>query len=263
MKKKVHVNGPVVPLYGGPEVGVLVDEILYGQWAEVLEESGEFLKIRTEYGYEGYGRASDFIATNGERSMAQMRLVQSTFADILSGPDYEHSHLITLPMGSRIALLEEGLWCRVQLLDGREGYTRRENLTPLPQLSENWREEVMSVARKFLGTQYRWGGKSALGIDCSGLVFLSYAMAGIYIYRDAVIKEGHPIVPVPEEEMLPGDLLYYPGHVTMYLGDGKMIHSSATNNGVAINSTIPGAPDFLEKYRDNLLAVGRLKLPGQ
>ncbi|MFR6589933.1 MAG: C40 family peptidase [Gallintestinimicrobium sp.] len=56
---------------------------------------------------------------------------------------------------------------------------------------EAFRESIMQTAYSCLGTQYRWGGKTACGIDCSGLAFMSYFRNGILIWRDAAIKEGY------------------------------------------------------------------------
>lgn len=60
-----------------------------------------------------------------------------------------------------------------------------------------------------------------MGIDCSGLVSMAYLLCGISIYRDARIVEGFPIREIDRGDMKPGDLLFFPGHVAMYLGDGR------------------------------------------
>ena len=75
---------------------------------------------------------------------------------------------------------------------------------------------------RFLGTQYRWGGRSVSGLDCSGLASLTYMLAGVNIFRDAKPAPGYPIRPLSMGERLrTGDLLYFPGHVAMYIGDGR------------------------------------------
>lgn len=70
---------------------------------------------------------------------------------------------------------------------------------------------VTATARSYLGVHYRWGGKTPMGIDCSGLTSMSYLLSGVVIYRDAEIREGFPVHPIPRSSMRPGDLLYFPG----------------------------------------------------
>lgn len=74
---------------------------------------------------------------------------------------------------------------------------------------EAFRESIVQTAYSYHGTQYRWGGKTACGIDCSGLAFMSYFRNGILIWRDAAIKEGYPVHEIPIEQAKPGDLLFF------------------------------------------------------
>ena len=136
-------------------------------------------------------------------------------------------------------------------MDGRQGYTREKFLAPLHETAftekeEAFRERLVELARGYLGTQYRWGGKSPLGIDCSGLTSMCYMLCGVYIYRNASIKEGFPVKEIPFEEKKPGDLLYFPGHIAMYIGNDKYIHSTGRNgsDGVVINSLNPAHEDY-------------------
>ena len=103
---------------------------------------------------------------------------------------------------------------------------------------EAFRAAVCEQAKKYMGTEYRWGGKSGRGIDCSGLVSSAYMQCGVLIYRDAKIIEGWPMHEVAFENKKPGDALFFPGHVALYLGEGRYIHSTgaAVSGGVVINS---------------------------
>ena len=60
------------------------------------------------------------------------------------------------------------------------------------------------------------------------------------------------------EEAKEGDLLFFPGHVAMYIGDGKFIHSSASINGVHINSLNPEDDDYRKDLKDELYAIGTI-----
>ena len=89
---------------------------------------------------------------------------------------------------------------------------------------------------------------------------MAYWLNGVTIWRDASIKEGFPLHEIPREAMQPGDPLFFPGHVAMYLGDGKYIHSTAKNgsDGVVINSLNPADPDYREDLDKGMTAVGSL-----
>jgi cell wall-associated NlpC family hydrolase len=100
------------------------------------------------------------------------------------------------------------------------------------------RAGLLSTAKSFLGLQYLWGGLSGFGLDCSGLTWLDYRVHGIRIPRDALPQSEHGRRVTTRA---PGDLLFYASngrvhHVSMYLGDGKMIHAPRTGQPVQITA---------------------------
>ena len=155
-------------------------------------------------------------------------------------------------------------WQCVTLPDGNQGYVRSSWLdtyydSPVDLPEDQLRQRLCHTAKLYARTHYRWGGKTPLGIDCSGLVSMSYLLNGIVIYRDAKVVEGFPIRFIDKKDMKPGDLLFFPGHVAMYLGDGQYIHSTgkAGDDGVVINSLDPDAPDYRPDLPEKLTGVGR------
>ena len=120
------------------------------------------------------------------------------------------------------------------------------------------RNQVVKTAKSYLGTQYRWGGKSPLGIDCSGLTSISYLINGIITYRDAKIVEGFAVHEIKFEEKKPADLLYFKGHIAMMIDGKRYIHSTGRtgSDGVVINSLDPKDSDYREDLAKGILAVG-------
>jgi cell wall-associated NlpC family hydrolase len=99
------------------------------------------------------------------------------------------------------------------------------------------RAGLVSTAKSFLGVEYLWGGLSGFGLDCSGLTWLDYRAHGIRIPRDALPQSQHGQV----TSRRAGDLLFYASnglvhHVSMYLGNGEMIHAPHTGSVVRIEA---------------------------
>ncbi len=277
----------------GKVFSAISDEGLHGMLLAVTGEAEQgYYPVRTFYGYAGYIRAEDVCVLEEVAAKAweaaDLWVVGAVCVDVVSVPKVQGVRLITLFRGSLVKVLEfngsqtnaqeseaEG-WALVELADGRTGYMRNEYLWgkkfsqagvwtgELPQrVIENeaqFRQDVMDTAKKYLGTQYRWGGRSTAGIDCSGLTSASYMLNGILTYRDAKMVEGYPVHEIPKEEMKPGDLLYFPGHIGMYLGDGMYIHSTGKVNasGVVYNSFVPGHELFRQDLLEKLYAVGSI-----
>jgi cell wall-associated NlpC family hydrolase len=122
------------------------------------------------------------------------------------------------------------------------------------------RESLVRTAKMYLGTPYRWGGKSPEGIDCSGLCSLVYWIYGIVIFRDSSIRPEYAARKIPMSQMAPGDLLYFPGHMAMYIGNQQYIHSSNTCGGVVISSMDPQCKNYFPLLEGKLIAVGSVFL---
>lgn len=274
------------------------DEIFSG-WAvrAVSEEENGWVKIETHYGYTGYVRNSEIRWISKEA--LQERQDKSRFlrmgvgeADLLSIPKVQGLPRELILKNAIVELLKEEKteaeasedgWSLVRTAAGKEGYVHTKYLLERkeddgylleeapaknyfkekyanPAEKEVFRQGVTKSAKAFLGTQYRWGGKSSQGIDCSGLAFTSYMENGVLIYRDVNILEEYAVREISKEELKPADLIFFPGHVAIYLGEGKFIHSTAYAKTpcVTINSLRPEDEDYREDLANQITACGTI-----
>jgi prepilin-type processing-associated H-X9-DG protein len=247
---------PITPLFAEPSPGgELADEALYGMAAEVLGEERGMLKVRMRYRYEGYvdPRLVSLRIDAGRWESSASHVVISPTMDVMSSASYRSEIVVTIPRGAVISAPgrtpDESGWIPVDLADGRSGYVKEMSVRPIRIWNEDedeLRSRVASDALLYMGAQYRWGGKSHLGIDCSGLASMSYMLNGLYIYRDARIAEGFPVREIDASSGGRGDLLFWDGHVAVYLGDGLYVHSTGRSSGVVINSLYSDHPSYRE-----------------
>lgn len=132
---------------------------------------------------------------------------------------------------------------------------------------------LLSEAKTWIGTPYKYGGEDKSGVDCSGLVVKVYKSAlDIKLPRNSG-EQARYCSPLDKNQLMPGDLLFFAtsgsstsvSHVGIYVGDGKMIHSSASN-GVVVSDissdyyvrTFAGAGS-VDKYREMVSNVTRKK----
>lgn len=255
------VNTTIGPLK--QEVGFCeeaADETLFGRLVKLLKKlKGGWYYVETDYGYRGYIHERHLLIDNDVAAKWDTEANHNIIwgiADVMKEPRYQSYSIQLLTRGALVKLTgdAEGSWVQVELPNGDKGWIRREfvktRIRPGEYKDEGLRKNIIDTALSYLGTQYRWGGKTPLGIDCSGLTSISYLINGIIIYRDSQIKEEFGMKRISKEEMKPADLLYWSGHVALYIGDHRYIHSTAASGGVVINSLNPEDDDYREDLKD-------------
>ncbi len=102
---------------------------------------------------------------------------------------------------------------------------------PAPAASSS---SIADIARTYIGIPYQWGGKSRSAVDCSGLVYLVLKEAGLTdTYRTSGTLRDW-VTPVSSSEAAPGDLVFGPGHVGIYIGNGQMIDAPRAGKNVGV-----------------------------
>ncbi|MGZ4303069.1 MAG: C40 family peptidase [Gaiellaceae bacterium] len=228
-------------------VGRIQTQALYGEGVEVLGHRGSWTHVtvsdqptpRNSRGYPGWIPTAQLTAGRRFGALLQGRtavVVRPTA--VLRGV----GGLLELSYGTRLPLLGTvGSDLLVLTPDGRTGRLPRNAVSTL-ELAGKKRQasgrKIVSAARMFLRVRYLWGGTSAFGFDCSGLIELIFRAAGFVIPRDADAQAlgGHRVA---RSRILPGDLLFYGRrhvhHVTLYVGSGTMIEAPNSASSVHLS----------------------------
>lgn len=135
--------------------------------------------------------------------------------------------MIALPMGAQIAVARQDANFAI------DAYGWHFPLSHVAPLSAK-QPDFVAVAEILLNAPYLWGGKTALGIDCSGLVQIALQAAGLPCPRDSDMQEATLGQPAALSDLRRGDLVFWKGHVAIARDAGTLIHANAHHMAVAI-----------------------------
>lgn len=277
--------------------GEMCDELPYGTRLRKLPEPPQtetgvcWVRCETSYGYCGYLPEKVLAPATQSDSDSHEALypftVTAAFCDVLLDSVYKYRPILTLPRASvvlaRRPSLSNDRFFPI-LHKNRRFFVPTAALRPLPYeqkrrnavcgissasegssgsglaLSESTitalRKQICEDALSYLGTPYRWGGRTPSGIDCSGLCFTVYAINGLPLWRDA-FADTRFVHETEKSRLLPGDLIYFKGHMALYIGDGEYIHASASTGYVTVNSLNPDSVLWRSDLARNLVCYAK------
>lgn len=248
--QKKRVGVPVCPLRGKPdEAASLATELLFGETFSVYEEKDGWSWGQASLDdYVGYAPSTALETPGAEPS--HMIAVLRSF--IYPGPDLKAPVTAALSLGSLATIKSrDGDFME---LEG-SGFVFAEHLRPVSQFEPDY----VTTAVRFMGAPYLWGGRSSLGVDCSGLVQLALGFAGINVPRDTDMQAkgiGEEVEP-DLSSLQSGDLVFFPGHVGVMLDGQTLLHANAWDMMVSPHPLRHVVAQIAKKEAEPLTCVRR------
>ena len=226
-----------------------VSELLFGEEIIIYEilNGWAWGQSQTD-GYVGYV-SMDHISCKLQENTHEVTALR---AFVYKQPDIKASIITCLSMASQLSITHSrGLFAYIENL----GWIFEKSIRTLGGVESDF----VSVAQKFTGTPYLWGGRSSFGIDCSGLVQLSLRRVGVLCPRDTDQQASSVGSPVNDEitKLLRGDLIYVNGHVAIMVNPHTILHANAFHMSVELESL----EDFLSRLKQDNIHIAQMRRP--
>jgi cell wall-associated NlpC family hydrolase len=225
-----EVVAPQAPLRHAPRPDApLATEALRGERVVIYESDAEgwsWGQLESDC-YVGW-LPTEALSTPGSPATHRVAALRTL---VFPGPSIKLPPLEALPLGATLVVV------RVQdrlAVTPTGGHVPAAHLAPIGQ-SES---DFVAVAERFVGVPYLWGGKTALGLDCSSLVQVALSASGMACPRDSDMQEAALGIPVDLgsdlADLQRGDLIFWKGHVAIVRERGSLVHANAFHMAVAI-----------------------------
>jgi cell wall-associated NlpC family hydrolase len=228
--RAMAVITPQAPLRREPRPDALLDtEALKGERVTIYDTNAE--------GWAWGQLAADYhvgwlpSAALGPPGPEPTHKVVALRTFVFPGPSIKLPPLEALPFGATldVARMQERM-----AITPSGGYVPTAHLAPIDAKERDF----VGVAERFVGTPYLWGGKTALGLDCSGLVQIALAACGVSCPRDSDMQERALGVPINHQassfKFARGDLVFWAGHVAIARDRDTLVHANAFHMAVVI-----------------------------
>ncbi len=220
---------PVADLRPRPDLSAGIDtQLLMGEPVRIFERRDGWAWVQAETdGYVGYMAEAELVSPARKTTF----LITQPRTFVYPEPDMKRPRGIALSLGSRVSPVAqvETRGTRYLTLAGG-GSVIAAHCAPIGAVAS---DDYVAIAARLLETPYLWGGKSAFGIDCSGLVQLSMTMAGRSVPRDSDMQAAGLGAEIGFDDLRRGDLVFWKGHVAIMEDEETMIHANGHTMSVA------------------------------
>jgi cell wall-associated NlpC family hydrolase len=227
-----EVIAPQAPLRHQPRPDAPLDsEALKGERVTIYDRNGEGFawgQLAAD-GYVGWLPEQALAAPGAAATHKVVALRTFSFP----GPSIKLPPIEALPFGARVAVV--GVADRMAVTQAG-AYIPALHLAPVAATEPNF----VAVAERFVGVPYLWGGKTALGIDCSGLVQIALTACGMACPRDSDMQEavlGTAAADDPSA-LKRGDLIFWNDHVAIIRAPGSLLHANAFHMAVVVEPIV-------------------------
>jgi len=226
----VQCTTPWAALKTKPEAAAItVSEALFGEPLQIIDKQGAWLKVAAILdGYVGWVLAG--ATTRG--SAHPTHKISVPMAHIYRSADLKSEPLLPLPMGSYLQVKAPIVLTNGFLALETGGFIFKGHIASLGKFAD----DPVTIAESFLGAPYLWGGRTSMGMDCSGLIQLALSAGGYRVHRDSgaqFMSLGRDLT--EQEQPARGDIAFFPGHVGWMIDGVHLLHANATHMAVTID----------------------------